>query len=227
MVDGLIDTAVNWVQSETGKTFSYVAVMALAWAEAVAIVCSTYFKRMIPLRAAAMIANVLGITLGVVTGNLATLTKHSINLPLNFTRLREMRRLITSVRDASVSNDLNMEWLKPFMHPESIDASGFIFKKGDVADRAYVLIDGTVEIVEHGATLERGAIFGEMGLFTESGKRTATATAKCVTDVRLLSVTYEQLEQLYFQNPEFGLYLVRLIVRRFESNHKGMELESV
>lgn len=224
MADGIIKAAIDWIQSETGETVSYVALTALAWAEATAIVCSTYFKRMIPLRAAAMGANVLGILLGVFTGSLPTLTKHSINLPLNFTRLREMRRLIATVKDASDSNDLNMEWLKPFMYPEDVDPSGVIFSKGDVADRAYVLIDGTVEIVEHGARLGPGAIFGEMALFTRAGKR--TATAKCLTEVSLLSITYEQFEQLYFQNPEFGLYLVRLIVRRFEANHAEVELES-
>jgi CRP-like cAMP-binding protein len=34
----------------------------------------------------------------------------------------------------------------------------------------------------------------------------------------LLAISYEQFEQLYYQNPQFGLYLVRLIVRRFEAN---------
>jgi CRP/FNR family cyclic AMP-dependent transcriptional regulator len=224
MADGLVDAVTNWVHSETGKTAGVVALTALAWAEATAIVCSAYFKRMIPLRAAAMGANMLGILLGLFTGNIPTITKHSINLPLNFSRLREMRRLIASVKEASASNDLNMEWLKPFMHPESLPATDFIFEKGDIADRAFVLIEGSVEIVEHGARLETGAIFGEMALFTKAGKR--TASARCVTDVSLLSITYEQFEQLYFQNPEFGLYLVRLIVRRFEANHKEAELES-
>jgi len=81
-----------------------------------------------------------------------------------------------------------------------------------------------VEIVERGAVLSPGDIFGEMALFTTKGRR--TATARCVSDVSLLVITYEQFEQLYFQNPEFGLYLVRLIVRRFEMNHRDEELES-
>ncbi len=134
-----------------------------------------------------------------------------------------MRRLIAGVREAN-ADDLNIEWLKPFMHPESIRATDFIFKKGDLATEAYVIVEGEVEIVERGAALGPGAIFGEMALFTTAGKR--TATARCRTDVRLLSITYEQFEQLYFQNPEFGLYLVRLIVRRFEAIHREEELES-
>jgi CRP/FNR family cyclic AMP-dependent transcriptional regulator len=224
MADGLMNATIDWIQSETGETVGYVALTALAWAEATAVVGSTYFKRMIPLRTAAMGANVLGIMLGVLTGNIPTLTKHSINLPLNFTRLREMRRLIATVKDASESNDLKIEWLKPFMNPEDVAASGVIFRKGDIADRAYVLITGRIEIVEPGVQLGPGSIFGEMALFTGAGAR--TATAKCLGEVRLLSITYEQFEQLYFQNPEFGLYLVRLIVRRMEANHRDVELES-
>jgi CRP/FNR family cyclic AMP-dependent transcriptional regulator len=178
---------------------------------------------MIPLRITAMVCNVLGMTLGLVTGNLPTLVKHMINLPLNATRLREMQRLIASVRVAN-AGDLNLEWLKPFMHPENLRATDRVFTRGDPATDAYILIEGKIEIVEHGVILEPGAIFGEMALFTRTGKR--TATAKCLTDVSLLTMTYEQFEQLYFQNPEFGLYLVRLIVRRFEENHRDEELES-
>ena len=62
-------------------------------------------------------------------------------------------------------------------------------------------------------------------VFTEAGRRTASAV--CVSDVRLLVITYEQFEQFYFQNPEFGLYLVRLIVRRFEINHTDPDAAGV
>ena len=61
-------------------------------------------------------------------------------------------------------------------------------------------------------------------LWSQTGKR--TASARCLTDVRVLAITYEQYEQLYYQNPKFGLQLVRLIVERFEANHPERELES-
>lgn len=218
----LIDAVTAWAASEAGKTAGVTAVAALAWADAAATVGSAYMKRMIPLRLTAMAGSVIGLALGLATGALPTIAKHAVNLPLNFARLREMRRLIASVRDA---DDLKIEWLKPFMHPESAQAGDFLFRKGEAADGAYVLVEGEIEIVERGVTLQPGAIFGEMALFTKAGKR--TASARCATDARLLAITYEQFEQLYFQNPEFGLYLVRLIVRRFEANHMGEELENI
>jgi CRP-like cAMP-binding protein len=62
-------------------------------------------------------------------------------------------------------------------------------------------------------------------VFTGVGRRTASAV--CASNVRLLVITYEQFEQLYFQNLEFCLYLVRLIVRRFEINHTDPDAAGV
>lgn len=55
-----------------------------------------------------------------------------------------------------------------------------------------------------------------MGPFTKNEKRTTTAI--CQTDVTLSLIIYEGFEQLYFQNPEFWLYLVRLTAKRFQNN---------
>ena len=139
-----------------------------------------------------------------------------MNLRLDAARLRETNRLVAKVREAS-ETDLKLEWLKPFMHPRLAKAGSRVFSKGDEAREAFVLVEGRIEIPEKSVRIEPGAIFGEMALFTANGRRTASAV--CATDVRLLVITYEQFEQLYFQNPKFGLYLVRLIVRRFEAGH--------
>ena len=186
------------------------------WAEVSTAIGAAYAKRMIPLRTIAMLNNVFGVAVGIGTGSLATFIEHVVNLPLNATRLLEMRRLIASVREAS-ETDLKIDWLKPFMHPRTLKAGSRVFSRGDEANEAFVLVEGRIVIPEISASMEPGAIFGEMALFTATGRRTASAI--CTSDVRLLVITYEQFEQLYFQNPEFGLYLVRLIVRRFEMNH--------
>lgn len=196
--------------------FARYAIEIITWAEALTAIGAAYAKRMIPLRSMAMLNNLLGILSGLSHTSLATIAKHGVNFPLNAARLREMRRLIASVREAAES-DLKIEWLKPFMHPRAIKAGGKVFCRGDTADEAFLLVEGQIEIPERSVVLAPGALFGEMALFTQKGKRTASAV--CLSDVRLLAITYEQFEQLYFQNPEFGLYLVRLIVRRFEMNH--------
>ncbi|MEF3367052.1 cyclic nucleotide-binding domain-containing protein [Methylocystis sp. 9N] len=223
MLENLVASATALTSSETFRHYVGEAAFALAWAEAFMAIGATYAKRMIPLRFMAMLDNMLGVAAGLASMSPPTIMKHGVNFPLNAARMREMNRLIASVREAS-GTDLNVEWLKPFMHPRALKAGETVFRKNEEADEAFVVVEGGVEIVERGVVLAPGDIFGEMALFTKTGKR--TATARCTGDTRLLVITYEQFEQLYFQNPEFGLYLVRLIVRRFEMNHKDEELES-
>ena len=188
-----------------------------AWAEMITSVCATFSKRMVRLRMFAILNNMFGVLVGTTTGNLPTAIKHVVSLPLNAARMQEMNRLVANVRRAK-ETDLNLEWLKPFMQPRRVKAGRRLFSKGDQANEAYFLTEGSIELPELSVVLAPGALFGEMGLFTMEGTRTASAV--CLTDARLLVISYEQFEQLYFQNPEFGLCLVRLIVRRFMMNQR-------
>src|SRR5208337_4494941 len=115
-------------------------VALVAWLEALTAIGAAYTKRMIPLRTAAILNNVLGVLLGALGGSVTTVVEHVVNLPLNFTRLQEMRRLIANVRQAG-ETDLNIEWLKPFMHSRAIKARGKVFSKGDVAGEAFLLVE--------------------------------------------------------------------------------------
>ena len=75
---------------------------------------------------------------------------------------------------------------------------------------------GEIALLEPEVTLHAGALFGEMGLFTDENRRTATAVA--ASEVELLCVRYDDLLQLTAQNPRFGFYLMRLMVRRMQHN---------
>jgi len=190
-------------------------IVAAAWLQTAAAVVAAYSKTMIRLRVGSVLANCLGLFVGAAAANAAVFLRHLILLPMDLLRLREMRKLVASVREAA-DGDLNVEWLKPFMHPLTLKQGAQLFRKGEAASEAFMLIDGEMELPELHATLKPGALFGEMALFTPSGARTASARALC--DCRLLAITYEQFEQIYFQNPQFGFYLTRLMVRRFQSN---------
>ncbi len=60
--------------------------------------------------------------------------------------------------------------------------------------------------------LGEGSLVGEIGLFTEDRKRTATVV--CQTNCVCYTMTDEAIYLLYFQNPKLGFYLIRLIVQR-------------
>jgi len=195
-------------------------IFAAAWLQTLAAVFSTFSKTMIRLRTASVLANVFGLALAIVTLNPATLLRHVVILPIDLMRLQQMRKLVARVKSASKS-DLNVDWLKPFMRSRRFDKGAVIFRKCDVADEAYILVEGEIEVPEFGLVLSPGALFGELPLFMP--ERTRTATAACRTDIRLLSITYDQFEQLYFQNPEFGLYLLRLTVSRLRADVARLE----
>jgi CRP/FNR family cyclic AMP-dependent transcriptional regulator len=193
----------------------YIIAVFLAWGDALTSIGAAFTSKMIPLRRMAVINNFFGWTSGLLSGSISTLVKHSINFPLNISRWRQMRQLIDKVKVAGTS-DLNVDWLKPFMQTRKLKAGDTLSSLGDNADEAFVIISGEIMLSELSITIKPGTLFGEMALFTETGKRTATAV--CQTDVTLSLISYEGFEQLYFQNPEFGLYLVRLIARRFHRN---------
>ena len=41
-----------------------------------------------------------------------------------------------------------------------------------------------------------------------------TLTFECVEDGELLTISYSQVKQIYFQNPVFGFYFLQLISQR-------------
>ena len=43
-------------------------------------------------------------------------------------------------------------------------------------------------------------------------------TVRCKTDVEAAKIGYDQIKELYFQNPQFGFKLLHLIVARLQSN---------
>ena len=52
-----------------------------------------------------------------------------------------------------------------------------------------------------------------------------TATLECIEEGNVLSITYEQVEELYYQNPTFGFYFLRLATARLFDNVNRMESE--
>ncbi len=212
---------VEFIVHQTTAYMSLLYVIAaVAWLQTLAAVLSTFSKTMIRLRVASILANLFGLVVSVATVNPATPLRHIVILPIDLIRLRQMRKLIANVKNAS-NGDLNVEWLKPFMRSRRFGRGEIIFRKGDAAHEAFLLVNGEIELPEPGSTLRPGVLFGELALFTP--ERTRTATALCRTDILLLSITYDEFEQLYFQNPEFGIYLLRLIVGRLRSDIAKLE----
>ncbi|MBX9592450.1 MAG: Crp/Fnr family transcriptional regulator [Hyphomonadaceae bacterium] len=168
-------------------------------------------RRMIPLRLMGMCANCLFIVYGLLAAAYPPLVLHTILLPLNAFRLREMLHLIDKVKAAS-QGDLNMEWLKPFMSTHSVTRGEVLFHKGDVSEVMFYTMTGRYRLHEIGQEIGPGQVVGEIGLIAPDNKR--TLTFECIEDGELLTISYDQVKQLYFQNPAFGFYFLQLISKR-------------
>ncbi|MFM9941465.1 MAG: cyclic nucleotide-binding domain-containing protein [Hyphomicrobiaceae bacterium] len=184
-------------------------------AAAIAGLYSTYSRTMIPLRIASMVANVLFIAYGALRGTYPTVVVNCILLPLNFIRLSDIRKLIRDVRTAA-SGDLNADWLRSFVTRKRYLAGEVLWRDGDRATEAFYVFSGEVDLPEIGKRLGPGTLIGEMGLFDQDGRRGASAV--CATDCEVGSITYDEFRLLYYQNPEFGYYLLHLITRRMSEN---------
>jgi CRP/FNR family cyclic AMP-dependent transcriptional regulator len=186
-------------------------------AAAAASLYAAHSKTIIPLRVAAIVANVLAMVYSLTHGTYPTFMLNAVLLPLNAWRLHAMLSLIRDI-DAATKSDMNVDWLLPYTRPRNFKAGDVIMERGDFATAAFYVVSGEVEIVEIGETFGRGTLLGEIGLFTPDGRR--TMTVRCKTDVQTAMIDYDQFKQLYFQNPQFGFRLLHLIVARLQSSRE-------
>ncbi|WP_339133102.1 MAG: cyclic nucleotide-binding domain-containing protein [Candidatus Electrothrix sp. GW3-4] len=177
---------------------------------------------MIPLRIIGMASNVAFILFAVnsVPKVMPLVVLHAALLPMNFFRLIQMLKLIEKVRSAS-EDDMSFEFMIPHMHKEKFNKDEIVFRRGDEADKIYLLKSGILTVDELDIVINPGELFGEMGVFASEQIR--LATLRCESEVELLSMTAKQIKQLYYQNPQFGFYLIQLLLKRFSQNEGNIE----
>jgi hypothetical protein len=179
-----------------------------------------YMRTMVPLRVVAIASNLVLILYGFAAPVYPILVLHLVLLPLNLLRLHQMNQLIRQVR-AAAAGSLSLDWLKPFTVQRRAQAGEVLFRKGDVADEMFFVVSGRLRLLESGVELGAGAVVGELGLLAPG--RLRTQALQCVEDAALLRIGYDRVEQLYFQNPRFGFYFLRLTTARLFQNLAALE----
>lgn len=198
-----------------------VLALASAGVAALLVIVSTFVKTMIPLRWLAVASNLGFVVYGIVQPAPLMVVLHSVLLPVNLGRVWQMMRLTQRVA-AAVSDSRQLEiWLRPYMRSRNHKAGYQIFASGDEADRLYFLASGSVELPEVSRTLGAGQMFGEIAFFAPDRKR--TSSARCLTDCTILSIDEDTFKQLVYQNPDFGLEVVRLIAGRLTDDIRRLQ----
>ena len=186
----------------------------LVYATLALLLVSYWMQTIIWLRLFAIAANAVMVIYGILTPHYPVLVIALVLAAINAWRLMEMRRLVDVTRQATAASGapLTLDWLLPYMRPIAIPADTILFHKDAPADAMYFVSHGRVRFEEIGVEMGKGALFGEIGIFSHDKRR--TATAKVVEDASLLQISDEKVRELYFQNPEFGFFIIGLITRR-------------
>jgi Cyclic nucleotide-binding domain len=186
------------------------------------IVATASTKTMVPLRILAIVANCFLIAYYAVSHEWLPFALQAVALPLNAYRLYQMIVLIGNVRGAIRGNS-SMDWLKPFMTGRHFRKGDILFAKGEAASEMFCPVTGRFLLIELGLEVKPGQLVGELAMLAPDNRR--TATLECIEEGDTLSITYEQVEQLYYQNPTFGFYFLRLATARLFDNVSRLEAE--
>jgi hypothetical protein len=99
-----------------------------------------------------------------------------------------------------------------------VKAGDFIFREGELGTEMYVINEGKVEILNKVgeeeqvlAVLEKGDFFGEMSVLEDMPR---AASARALTDVRMLQINGSTFDQLLRGNPEIAVRMMRKLSRR-------------
>jgi hypothetical protein len=187
---------------------------------AIFFVATLLTQTMVPLRVANMIGCVFFAGFGALAGNVTTFLLYLLLVPINAFRLRQMLVLIKKARSAT-QGDTSMEWLKPFMTERKYRKGDVLFKKDDTANEMFLTVTGKFLVTEIKVELPPGRLMGELGFLSPDNKR--TATVECLEDGHVLTITYEKLLEIYFQNPQFGYYFLVLTSQRLLENISRLE----
>jgi len=192
----------------------------LALVGAIFFVATLLTQTMVPLRVANMIGCAFFAAFGALTGTVTTFLLYLLMVPINAYRLRQMLVLVKKARSAT-QGDTSMEWLKPFMTERKYRKGDILFRRDDAADEMLLTVTGKFLVKEIGVELPPGRLMGELGFLTPDNRR--TATIECIENGHVLTITYEKLLEIYFQNPQFGYYFLVLTSQRLLQNLARLE----
>ena len=116
-------------------------------------------------------------------------------------------------------DDLNR--LCEVVNEEFISSNEVLFTEGDLGDKAYVIMEGEVDILKESgeqtvllATRKAGEVIGEMSLLDQAPR---FASGQTRTECKLLSISHENLSHLLDTSPSAARVMLSTITNRLRS----------
>jgi hypothetical protein len=175
---------------------------------------------MVRLRVFGILSAVFFMAYGLLATAIPTFLMYLLLLPINSFRLFQIMKLVKKARIAA-QGDLSVDWLKPFMDTRAYKKGDVLFRKGEKADEMFLITTGKFLVKEISVELLPGRLMGELGFVTPNNKR--TQTVECIEDGAVMTITYDRLLEVYFDNPDFGYFFLRLSSDRLLQNMARME----
>lgn len=108
--------------------------------------------------------------------------------------------------------------LNTSMKERQVDAGGVIYREGDAGDAVFILQAGEVEILRDSddeavrlAVLQRGAIFGEMGVLRDKPRST---TVRALSDCTMIVLSKAEFLAAFGGEDSLALQLIRMLCGR-------------
>jgi hypothetical protein len=178
--------------------------------------------RMIPLRVFGILSALFFMTYGLLATAVGTFLMYLLLLPINSARLYQIMKLVRKARTAT-AGDMSIDWIKSYMDTRRYKKGEIVFRKGQIATEMLLVAEGKFLIPEIGIEVLPGRIIGELGFVTPTNKR--TQSVECIEDGAVMTITYDRLLQIYFEQPDFGYFMLRLATSRLIENNARLEAE--
>ncbi len=112
-----------------------------------------------------------------------------------------------------------IDFLSNYASTEQYKAGAIVYRKGQPAARAFVLLEGEVVLraptpAGHGIVIEEvgsGTMIGASVLLGE----TYMVTAQCVTDCKIMTLGKTALERIVEANPQMGLVIEKYLAEHY------------
>ena len=102
----------------------------------------------------------------------------------------------------------------------------YVFREGDLGTEMYIIHEGKVEILSGSGSneqllsvLEKGDFFGEMAILEDLPR---AASARAVTDVKLLEINGSTFDKMLRANPEIAVRMMRKLSRRLRETDQQL-----
>ncbi len=124
---------------------------------------------------------------------------------------------------ASLPSD-EIEYLARSLRPRAIPEQTLLLREGGVDDHFYILLEGQVEIIKAlGTDAERllgilgsGSLLGEMSLFGQDSRHTASVRAR--SPLQVLEMTRAEFDALLHRHPPLAYGMLRTLTQRLDES---------